>query len=166
MEVVCLPRWILALPKEAAVLTVASLPIFELRGAIPVGIALGLPYLKVYILSLIGNMAPVVPLLFIFKYFFHKLEKIKFLGRFLKWWFRRVEKKSKIVQKWGYWGLILFVAIPLPVTGAWTGTVAATLLELRARKSFLAIFAGVAIAGVIVSLVVSGVIALGFFVKQ
>lgn len=151
-----LSDWVLLLPKELAVSFVAALPVFELRGSIPLGISLGLPLVKVYLLSIIGNLLPVIPLLALFKYFFHKLEDIRFLGKFFKWWFRRVEKKSKIVERWGFWGLVLFVAIPLPVTGAWTGTVAATLFELKTRKAFLAILTGVAIAGIIVSVIVGG----------
>ena len=79
--------------------------------------------------------------------------------------FRKVEKKSKIVEKWGFWGLVFFVAIPFPATGAWTGAVAANLFEMKIRKATLAILIGVAIAGIIVSLVVSGVIQLYFAAK-
>jgi len=140
---------------ELKVVGTAALPILELRGAIPLGVnLLGMPIGKVYILSLIGNLIPVLPLLLFFKYFFHHLENIKFIGRFFKWWFRRVERKSKLVERWGFWGLVLFVAIPLPVTGAWTGTAAATLFEIKVKRAFLAILFGVAMAGVIVSLVV------------
>jgi len=143
--------------KEIAIILIAALPIFELRLAIPLGIVkFGLPPLKVYFLSLLGNMLPVLPLLILLKRFFHKLEDVKFLGKFFKWWFKRVEKKSKIVERWGFWGLILFVAIPLPITGAWTGTAAATLFEVRIRKAFLAILIGVAIAGIVVSSLVNG----------
>lgn len=149
-------------PQEAVVALVAALPIFELRGAIPLGVSLGMSLSKVYFLSLLGNLLPVLPLLLFFKYFFYKLEGAKFLGKFFKWWFRRVEQKSEIVERWGFWGLVIFVAIPLPVTGAWTGTVAATLFEIRIKKAFLAISIGVAIAGVVVSLVVKGVLALWF----
>ena len=157
-----LPNWVFLLPKEFVVPLVASLPVFELRGSIPLGVSLGIPLLKVYFLSLLGNLIPVLPLLFIFKYFFHKLQNLRFVGRFFQWWFRRVEKKSKIVERWGFWGLVIFVAIPLPVTGAWTGTAAATLFEIRTKKAFLAILIGVAIAGVVVSLVVSGIVSLWF----
>jgi len=159
------PNWILSLPKEVAVGFMASLPIFELRGSIPLGVSLGLPLIKVYFLSLLGNLIPVVPLLILFKYFFHRLEEVRFLGRFFRWWFRKVEKKSKIVEKWGFWGLVFFVAIPFPATGAWTGAVAANLFEMKIRKATLAILIGVAIAGIIVSLVVSGVIQLYFAAK-
>lgn len=158
-----LPGWIAALPDELKIVGVAALPIFELRGAIPLGFSLGVPLSRLYPLVLLGNLIPVLPLLLVFKYFFHHLENIKFVGKFFKWWFRRVERKSKLVERWGFWGLVLFVAIPLPVTGAWTGTVAATLFEIKVKKAFLAILLGVAIAGVIVSLVVNGVVVLQLF---
>ncbi|MCF7908756.1 MAG: small multi-drug export protein [Candidatus Omnitrophica bacterium] len=138
--------------KKLLIVLVAALPIFELRLAIPLGIIkFNLPLLEVYFLSLIGNLIPIVPLLLLFKYFFHHLENIKFIGKFFSWWFRRVEQKSKIVDKWGFWGLVLFVSIPLPITGAWTGTVAATLFEMKTKKAALAIAIGVALAGLIVT---------------
>ena len=145
---------------ELKVVGVAALPVLELRGAIPLGFSLGVPLGRLYFLAFLGNLIPVLPLLLFFKYFFHHLENIKFIGKFFKWWFRRVERKSKLVERWGFWGLVLFVAIPLPITGAWTGTAAATLFEIRIKKAFLAILLGVAIAGVIVSLVVGGVVQL------
>jgi len=102
---------------ELTVALVATLPIFELRLAIPLGIIkYNLPVVQVYILALIGNLIPVIPLLLILKYFFHELEYVPVIGKVFKWWFRRVERKSKIVERWGFWGLVLFVAIPLPVT--------------------------------------------------
>ncbi len=139
--------------KEIATIFIAALPILELRAAIPVGIIkfhLSIP--KVYLLSLLGNLLPVIPLLFFFKYFFHKLKNIKLIGKFFKWWFESVKRRSKIVERWGFWGLVLFVSIPLPITGAWTGTVAATLFDIKIRKAFLAITIGVLLAGVIVTL--------------
>ncbi len=147
---------------EFKVIGVATLPIFELRGAIPLGFSLGVPLARLYFLALLGNLVPVLPLLLFFKYFLHHLESIKFLDKLFKWWFRRVEERSKLVERWGFWGLILFVAIPLPVTGAWTGTVAATLFEIPVRRAFLAIILGVAIAGLIVSLAVGGIVQLWF----
>lgn len=138
------------------VVLAAALPIFELRLAIPLGlIRFDLPVAQVYFLALLGNILPVIPLLLFFKYFFHHLEKVRFFGPFFKWWFARVERKSKLVERWGFWGLILFVAVPLPVTGAWTGTVAATLFKINPCKAFVAILIGVAIAGVIMVFVSS-----------
>jgi len=147
------------LDKELVILGLAALPVVELRGAIPYGCnLLGITALsKVYILAVLGNLIPVLPLLLFFKYFFHHLNNVWFFGKFFKWWFQRVGRKSQVVERWGFWGLIIFVAVPLPVTGAWTGTVAATLFNFKVKKAFLAILIGVSIAGAIVSLIVSGV---------
>ena len=139
--------------KEVTTILLAMLPIFELRLSIPLAIIkFNLAPAQAYFLSLLGNLIPVIPLLIFFKFFFCKLENMKFVGKLFSWWFRSVERRSKIIEKWGFWGLIIFVAIPLPITGAWTGTVAATLFEMDARKSFLAISIGVAIAGIIVTI--------------
>jgi uncharacterized membrane protein len=110
----------------------------------------------VYFLALVGNMIPVIPLLFILKIFFNKLQNMKFIGVFFRWWFASVERRSEVVRRWGFWGLVLFVSIPLPVTGAWTGSVAATLFKFKLRHSFAAIFLGVTIAGFIVSAISLG----------
>ena len=139
--------------KHIAVVLIATLPIFELRLSVPLGIlSFKLPVAQVYFLSLLGNMIPVIPLLLLFKYFFHRLTGLRGIGKVFSWWFARVEKRSKIVERYGFFGLVLFVAIPLPVTGAWTGTVAATLFEMDTKKAFVAILIGVAIAGVVVSI--------------
>lgn len=144
----------MTLPRDAAVVLMALLPVFELRLAIPVGILyFHFPLPRVFILALLGNLIPVIPLLLFFRYFFHKLTAVKIIGPFFRWWFKSVEGRSKAVRKWGFWGLVLFVAVPLPVTGAWTGSVAATLIELDTRRSFLAIALGVMMAGVLVSLI-------------
>ncbi len=153
-----IPEWVLSLPKEWAVVVVATLPVFELRGSIPLGVSFHLPLVKVYLFSLFGNLIPVIPLLLFFKLFFHKLADLKFIGKFFRWWFARVERHSESVRRWGFWGLVLFVSIPLPVTGAWTGTVAATLVNMNLKKAFLAILLGVCIAGCIVTLIVTGAI--------
>jgi len=152
----------------AITVALSFLPISELRGAIPFAVARGVPLLQAALLAVTCN-ALVGPVAFIFLETFHKL--------FYKWPFyarlfdRFVAKaRSKVheqVEKYGYWGLMVFVAIPLPVTGAWTGTLGAWILGMGRRKSMLAVAAGVAIAGVIVSLVVGlGVEALSIFVKS
>ncbi|MFA7677111.1 MAG: small multi-drug export protein [Candidatus Omnitrophota bacterium] len=151
--------------KEIALMFIAALPIFELRLAVPLAVLqFGFSFPKAYCLAVAGNLLPVLPLLLFFRYFFHRLENVKVVGKFFSWWFKRVEKKSKVVQRWGFWGLVLFVAIPLPVTGAWTGTVAATLFEIKLRKAFLAIFIGISIAGIVVSFIVA--VALGLLAGQ
>jgi len=141
------------LSKELSVAVIAMLPVFELRLSIPVAILhFHMSWLQAFLLSLLGNVSVIVPLLLFFKYFFHKLEYVPVLGIFFKWWFRRVERNSLIVKRWGFWGLVVFVCIPLPGTGAWTGAVAATLIEMRTRKAVLAISLGVIIAGIIITI--------------
>ncbi len=141
------------LSKELSIVVIAMLPVFELRLAIPVAMLyFKMGWCQAILLSLLGNIAVIVPLLLFFKYFFHRLEKVPFLGVVFQWWFRRVEKKSNIVRQWGFWGLVAFVAIPLPGTGAWTGAVAATLIEMSTKKAFFAIITGVIIAGIIITM--------------
>ncbi len=135
-----------------AVLLTAMLPIVELRGAIPLGINFyNLDWYRVVILAIIGNMLPILPLLFILNKFTDLLSRIPIFKKFFNWLFTRTRKKSKIIEEYEMIGLMIFVAIPLPATGAWTGTVAAFLLGLGYFQSFIAIFCGVLIAAIIVT---------------
>jgi len=136
--------------KEVAVLTLAALPVSELRGAIPLGLAMGFAPVKALTLSLIGNLLPVIPLLFLLQPVARILRHIKFFEHFFDWLFARTRKRAALIEKFEALGLILFVAIPLPVTGAWTGCVAATLFKVRFRYAFLSICLGVLIAASIV----------------
>ncbi|RKY34028.1 MAG: ligand-binding protein SH3 [Candidatus Omnitrophota bacterium] len=148
--------------KESEIITIAlaASPVLELRGAIPFAIAKGLSPLKSYFLSIIGNMLPVVPLYLFFNYLFHKLKDVPFLGNLLTRWFKVVERKSKLISTYGIIGLILFVAIPFPTTGAWTGTFVANLLKFNILKTLLSILLGIMIAGILVELATQGVIKL------
>ncbi len=139
---------------------IASLPIFELRGAIPVAIgAFKLSVKDAYVLSIIGNLIPVFPILiFLEKLSQYLMKQFVWADKFFNWLFTRTKTKSKIVQRYKAIGLILFVAIPLPITGAWTGSVAAFLFGIKRRYAFPAIACGVIIAGVVVTLVTLGVI--------
>ncbi|MCD6473681.1 MAG: small multi-drug export protein [Thermoplasmata archaeon] len=141
------------IPLWLKVFFIAMLPVSELRGAIPFGIANGLPLWITLFISILGNMLP-VPFILIF---LHPVER--FLRRWKFWnnlmdkifeYTRRKTKKS--IEKWESLALILFVAIPLPVTGAWTGSLAAYLFGLNFKKSMACIFAGVLIASVIVTI--------------
>jgi uncharacterized membrane protein len=151
------------LPREAVIMLVAALPVFELRLAIPLAIfKFKFSAVQAYFLSYLGNLLPVLPLLLFFKYFFHRLEKTRITGTFFRWWFHSVQRRSRIVQTWGFWGLVIFVSIPLPVTGAWTGTVAASLFNFKIKKAFFAIALGVLIAGYLVTSLSIGVLRLWF----
>ena len=141
---------LVAFNKEIAVVVLAALPVSELRGSIPLALAMGFSPFKAYALSFVGNLLPVVPLLFFLQPISEKLRHIGVFEKFFNWLFERTRKKASLVEKFEALGLILFVAIPLPVTGAWTGCVAATLFKIRFRYAFFAVAAGVVIAGFIV----------------
>jgi len=136
--------------KEIAVVVLGALPISELRGAIPLGLAMGFSPVKTYVLAFAGNMLPVVPLLFLLQPVAERFRHITAVRRFFDWLFERTRKKAALIERFEALGLILFVAVPLPVTGAWTGCVAATLFKIRFRLAFPAIITGVAIAGCVV----------------
>lgn len=139
------------LPKEAITVIVAALPVAELRGAIPLALAMKQPLAKTLILAYIGNMLPVIPLLVLLEPVSNKVRHISILRSFFDWLFERTKRKAEIVQRYEAIGLILFVAIPLPITGAWTGCIAASLFKIKFRYAFPAILIGVIIAGIIVT---------------
>jgi len=154
----------LGLPSEVVILLIAMIPIFELRGAIPVAkfleilLNVKIPIWKVYLTAVIGNMIPVLPILLFLEPVSNLLRAhSKLADRFFEWLFARTRKRIEAkIEKYGALGLMLFVAIPLPVTGAWTGCIAAFLFGVKTRKAFPSILAGVMIAGVIVSVITYG----------
>lgn len=139
-------------PPELVVVIIAMLPILELRGAIPIAInTLAMPWYHALPLALIGNMLPVPFILLFLAGITRGLSRIGFCRRFLDWLFERTRRRGRIIERYQRIGLVLFVAIPLPVTGAWTGSLAASIFGLKLKHAFLAIFAGVLIAGTIVT---------------
>lgn len=138
------------LSKEMMVTLVAAMPLVELRGAIPLGVSLGMSPLHATVLSLMGSMIPVPFLLFFLKPIFAKMKKHPYWKRFADWLTHRTLKKTKNVQKYSALGLMLFVAVPLPTTGVWTGSMAAALLNIPFRYSFISILLGNCIAAFIV----------------
>ena len=142
----------LGFSKELVVLVIAALPIFELRGALPVAInVFHFPWYYALPLAIIGNLLPVPFILLFLNAITRWLSKIAFFNRMLSWLFERTRRRGRIKEKYEHIGLVLFVAIPLPVTGAWTGSLAAVIFGLRFKYAFLSIFIGVFIAGVIVT---------------
>lgn len=134
---------------ELAVFLVSMLPIVELRGAIPFGVGLGMDWRSVYIISVIGNMLPVPFIILFFRPIINYLKKTRLLGNFAIKLHERSLKKSKSVTKYKVFGLFLFVAIPLPGTGAWTGSAIAALLDMRLKDAIPAILLGVLCAGIL-----------------
>ncbi len=139
--------------KYLQVFFTAMLPIVELRGAIPEGAVLGLPLVPTYIVAVLGNMLP-VPFIYLFA---RKVllwgRELPVVGGLFDWIYRKGEKGGEALKAkagWGLpWALLLFVGIPLPGTGAWTGILAASILEMDFKSSALACMGGVMLAGVI-----------------
>ena len=131
---------------------VSILPVVELRGAIPIGAAMGLPAFVCTLISIIGSMAP-VPFIVIFcrRVFAWMRRKSDRLGRWADNWENRAKSKGARLYRGELVGLMIFVAIPLPGTGAWTGAIIAGLLDIRLKSALPAILGGVIIAGFIVA---------------
>jgi len=138
-------------PVEWLTVIIGASPIAELRGAIPIAIALGQSAGKTYILAVIGNFIPIIPLLFFLEPVSAKLRRFRLWRSFFDWLFERTKRKAAIVQKYEALGLMLFVALPLPVTGVWTGCMAASLFKIKRRYAIPAIAGGMLIAGSIVT---------------
>ena len=140
-------------------IVLAMMPVSELRGAIPyaVGVA-GMPWQEAYVISVISNFLPVFPILYLIGPVSERLRRFRQFDRFFTWLFARARRKGKMIERFEIIGLVLFVAIPLPVTGAWTGSIAAYLFGVKKRVALPAIFLGICIAGVVVTLAVTGVI--------
>ncbi|MDP9750077.1 MULTISPECIES: COG2426 family protein [Thermoanaerobacter] len=151
------------LPRELAVLFIAALPVIELRGAIPIGISLGLSPFYTTIISLIGSMIPVPFILFTIKPIFVRLKKTRLFKKLVdKLTDRSLKYNGEKIQKYGVWGLVLVVAIPLPGTGVWSGSLAAALLNMQFKQALLAIFIGNIIAAILVMILSYGVGSLFF----
>lgn len=160
-----LAQFFSGLPKELVTVLIAMLPISELRGAIPWALTRpplggGLSWPEAYLFSVIGNFLPVVPLLLGLKPLSQRLRKYGAFDKFFNWLFTRTERRSRLVKRFEALGLVLLVAIPLPVTGAWTGTVAAFLFGIRLQLALPAIILGILLAGGLVTLASLGVISL------
>ena len=140
---------------------ISMVPIVELRGAIPVAESLGLSIFWYYPIAIIGNMLP-VPIIYLFarRVLEWGCDK-KYIGKFFTWCLKRGEKGGKKLQQTAgkglYWALFIFVGIPLPGTGAWTGTLAASILDMDFKKSVIAVMGGVILAGIIMSIFSLGI---------
>jgi len=149
-------------------IVLSMLPIAELRGGIPYALAHDIHPLTAYIICCIANMFA-FPLVYIFFNFFHDLfNKMEwYRNLFDKLVLRTRKKVEGNLEKWGFWGLMIFVMIPLPVTGAYTGSFAAWLFGIQKRKAFLAVTLGILIAGVIVTTIfLSGAEFFNFLLKE
>ena len=142
---------------------ISMLPIIELRGGIPTGALLGLPLWSNYLVSIIGNFLPVPFILLFIRKILAWMKTTKRLAKIALWLEEKAQKKSDQVMRYASLGLFLFVAIPLPGTGAWTGALIASLLDMRMKYALPAILLGVLTAGVIMSLASYGIVGIFSF---
>ena len=143
--------------KEVAIFIISLLPILELRGGLIAARILGVEFIKAFIICYIANILPVPFILLFINWIFNKMSKWKPTKKIVDWLSNKTLKKKEQIDKYGYFGLFLFVGIPLPGTGAWTGALLAILLNLDKKKSFITIALGVLSAGIIMSLLSYGI---------
>lgn len=145
------------LGRMALTFCIAMVPVLELRGAIPIGTAYGLDLWTAIFVSILGNLVP-VPFIIIFikKIFAWMRRRMPRLDGLVTGLEKRAADKSETVEKYAFWGLFILVAIPLPGTGAWTGSLVAAMMDMPMRKAFPAIALGVVGAGIIVAFVTYG----------
>ena len=146
-------------------LVTAMMPILEIRGAIPVGVASGLDPWLAFAVGFVGNMLPIPILILLTRKIIEWLKKHNMLVKLTAWLENKGSKGAQKVQKYSFWGLFILVAIPLPGTGAWTGGLVAALMEMRLKRAIPTIFVGVLIAGLAVTLICTlGIHALDFLI--
>ena len=153
--------------KELCVFFCSMLPIIELRGGIPLGAGLGLHFLLNYLLAVAGNLLPGPFILLFIRKILTWMEgsKVKFFRKFAGWLHAKADKNRAKIERYSFWGVCLFVAIPLPATRAWTGSLIAAVIDMKFWKALLSAVIGVMIAGVIMTLASYGVVAaFNFFV--
>ncbi len=140
------------------VLLISMLPFSELRGAIPYAALLKINPLEAYLTAVIGNFIPIPAIIFVLYKAEPLILRIPLVNSAYLFFVRRVMKKREVVEKYGYLGLALFVAIPLPVTGAWSGSLLAFLMRLDKLRSLIFIFLGILISGFIVLSLTYGIL--------
>lgn len=139
------------LSDELIVFFVSLLPVLELRGGLIVAKLLEVNFLRAFVICFIGNLLPVPFILLFIRKIFSLLKKVKFINNIIDKLEAKSIRKAENVKKYRLWGLFLFVAIPLPGTGAWTGALVADLLDIRIKHSFPTIALGVFVAGIFIS---------------
>ena len=150
--------------REAVVFIISLFPILELRGGILASSLLDVTMWKGILISAVGNILPIPFILFFIKKIFAALKKSKAVcGRLVEKMENKAMKKRDQIEKYEFWGLVLFVGIPLPGTGAWTGALVASLIDMDIKKAFKAILVGICLAAVIMTLISYGV--LGHIIK-
>ena len=146
--------------KEIIVFIISLLPILELRGGLIAASLLKLEPVRAYIVSIIGNVLPVPFILLFLSKILSWMEKskISWIKKIALWLRKKADKNKTQIEKYGYWGLLLFVGIPLPGTGAWTGCLVASVLHLDRKKAFIATMGGILLASIIMMIISYGLL--------
>jgi uncharacterized membrane protein len=145
--------------REWCVFLCSMLPVIELRGAIPLGAGLGLPMWQSFLISVVGNLVPIPFILLLLEWVLRLMKKIKRLDKVALWLEAKAEKNRGKIEKYAFWGLVLFVAIPLPGTGAWTGSLVAVVTRMKFWRAMLSVVIGVLLAGIVMTAASYGVVA-------
>lgn len=145
------------IPKEVIPFIISLFPVLEIRGGMIAAFALGVPFIRAFIVCYIANMIPIPFILLFIRKIFALMKKSKKLSRIVDKMEARADKKKDTIVKYQEWGLLLFVGIPLPGTGGWTGALLAALMDLRMKKALPIIALGVFVAGLIMSLLTYGI---------
>ena len=140
---------------------ISMVPLVELRAAVPYALGVGLPVIPSYIVCILGNMLPMPIIFFFARRVLEWGKDKKYIGKFFSFCLEKGHKGGEKLQETAgkglYWALFIFVGIPLPGTGAWTGTLAASILDMDFKKSVVAVMSGVVLAGVIMGIISSGI---------
>lgn len=145
------------MPKEFIAFIISMMPILELRGGLVAASLLGIGVVEAIIICVIGNIIPIPFILFFITPIFNWMKKTKLFRPMVEKLEAKSMSKSDQIQKYEFWGLALFVGIPLPGTGAWTGALIAALLGIKTKKASLAIFTGIIIATIIMTIISYGI---------
>ncbi len=145
------------IPTQLIPFIVSLFPVLELRGGMIAARLLEIDFIQAFLVCYLGNMIPIPFILLFIRKIFKLMRKVKFLGKIVDKLEARADKKKGTIEKYKEWGLLLFVAIPLPGTGGWTGALIAALMDLRMKKCLPIIALGVFIAGLIMSLITYGI---------
>ncbi len=146
------------LGKEVVVFIISMMPLLELRGGLLAAALLKMDFVPAYLISMVGNTLPIPLVLLFLDKVFNFLKKSKKLNKLISKLEKKILSKKGQIEKYGYLGLLLFVGIPLPGTGAWTGAGLAVLLNLNKKKAFVSIMLGVILASIIMSILSYGIL--------
>ena len=146
------------LNKDIIIFIISLMPILELRGGMLAATLLKIPYIKGLVICVIGNILPIPFVLLFLEKVLELFEKWSVTRKVVRWLEKKAQSKRAQIDKYGYFGLILFVGIPLPGTGAWTGSLVAIMLGLDRKKSFICIMIGVILASIIMSILSYGIL--------